>query len=110
MGIVMEDEGLAWYWLSHPSWQGNSQLGQSAGLFWEHLSPFMSTHSWESSWKGVLDLSVANNKMIYDISVVARQYFSLALGCQEPSAAEEMSHGMGAACLVVLIVMRQEQY
>lgn len=57
------------YWLSHPGWQDNSRLGQSAGLFWEHLAPFMSTHSWESSWERVLDLSVENNKMICYVSV-----------------------------------------
>lgn len=69
MGAVMGDEGLAWYWLSHPGWQDHSQAGKSAGLFWQRLSPLMSTHSWESFWKGVLDSSVASNKMIHYVSV-----------------------------------------
>lgn len=70
MGIVMGgDGGLTWYWLSHSSWQDHSQVGQSAGLFWQHLSPLVSTYSWESFWKGALDLSVANKKMIYYVSV-----------------------------------------
>lgn len=98
MGIVMGDEGLAWYWLSHPSWQDHSQLGQSAGLFWQNLSPCMSTHSRESFWKVAPALSGANDKIIYYISVWWLVSTSPSLWEVRSPLQQRSCHGVGAVC------------